>query len=92
MYTIPGIILVVVGIVINVTINRNRFYRRNPSGLQQFKNYGSAVLTTYGERLGKLLAWVLIIVGILCFVIHPLTQKATEKGTKAVVHHKEHAS
>lgn len=64
MYYVIGIILIIIGIIINVSINRRRFYRRSPTGLQQFKTFGGAVLTTWSEKLGKLLAMALILLGL----------------------------
>ncbi|MEE1947257.1 hypothetical protein VRU48_19175 [Pedobacter sp. KR3-3] len=63
-YYVTGAILILGGLAINVSINRRRFYRRGPGGLQHFDSYSKAVFTTWGERLGKLVAIALILIGI----------------------------
>lgn len=63
-YYVAAAVLFIIGFAINVSINRRRFYRRGPAGLQHFNSYGKAVLTTWGERLGKLLALALILLAI----------------------------
>lgn len=63
-YYILGIVLIAVGVTINYLINRRRFYRRGPAGLQHFKTYSGAVATTWLERVGKLIVILLIITGI----------------------------
>jgi hypothetical protein len=63
-YYILGIILIAAGVVINYSINRRRFYRRGPAGLQHFKTYSGAVATTWLERVGKLIAILLILFGV----------------------------
>ena len=63
-YYILGIISIAAGGIINYSINRRRFYRRGPAGLQHFRTYSGAVAVTWLERLGKLVAILLICVGI----------------------------
>jgi uncharacterized membrane protein len=64
LYYIIGAILLAIGLIINYSINRRRFNRRGVGGLQQFDSYGKAVVTTWLERFGKLIAIILIIFGI----------------------------
>ncbi|WP_433863855.1 molybdenum ABC transporter permease [Sphingobacterium thalpophilum] len=61
---IIGIILLLGGIALNISINRRRFYRRGPGGLQHFESYGKAVGTTFLERIGKIIAFLLIVIGL----------------------------
>ncbi|AOM80025.1 hypothetical protein BFS30_24405 [Pedobacter steynii] len=63
-YYVIAAVLFIVGIVVNTSINRRRFYRRGPGGLQHYDSYGKAVATTWLERLGKLVAVVLILFAI----------------------------
>ncbi|TZF83599.1 molybdenum ABC transporter permease [Pedobacter sp. BS3] len=63
-YYITGIIMIAVAIVINYSINRRRFYRRGPGGLQHFNRYSESVIVTVAERLGKFIALVLFLLGI----------------------------
>lgn len=67
-YDALGAVMILTGIIINYAINRRRFYRRGPAGLQHFKTYGGAVVTTWLERLGKLIAIILILLGIGAFI------------------------
>ena len=64
MYYIVGIILLVVGIVINTAINRRRFYRRGPGGLQHYRTYSGAVSSRFIEGIGKIIAIILILLGL----------------------------
>lgn len=61
---IIGVILLLGGIALNISINRRRFYRRGPGGLQHFESYGKAVGTTFLERIGKIIAFLLIVIGL----------------------------
>ncbi len=44
---IIGIIVFPGGVALNMSINRRRFYRRGPGGLQHFESYGKAVDISY---------------------------------------------
>lgn len=44
---IIGIIVFLGGVALNMSINRRRFYRRGPGGLQHFESYGKAVGISY---------------------------------------------
>lgn len=59
-----GIVLLLSGVVLNYVINRRRFYRRGPAGLQHFDNYEKAVGISCLERLGKIFGILLILAGI----------------------------
>lgn len=63
------LILCGLGIVISLTlfiwISRRKFYRRNVSGLEEFKSYSSALFNIFGEGFLKLIAWVLLIASLL---------------------------
>lgn len=56
---------VVISLTIFILISRRRFYRRNPSGLQEFKSHSSALFNTFGEGVLKLIAWVLLLASLL---------------------------
>ncbi|WP_425386802.1 molybdenum ABC transporter permease [Echinicola vietnamensis] len=60
-----GIIPVVVGIGLIYWISRRKFYRRNMAGVEGFSSFESSVFTRLLERIGKWLAYALIIIGIL---------------------------
>lgn len=61
---IIGILLLLIGAAINIAINRSRFYRRGPGGLQHFESYSKSVIVTLKEKLGKVIAIILMITGL----------------------------
>jgi len=65
---ITGIVMLAVGIIINYIISRRRFYRRSITGMQVFKTYEHAWVTRWIERIGKLIAFLLIIGGLILFI------------------------
>ena len=67
--TVIAIILIVVGLVLLYWIGKRNFNRRNLAGLQQFKDYNTALLLILLERLGNIIAVLLILAGILLYVI-----------------------
>lgn len=75
---ILGIIALALGIGIIYWINRRKFYRRNVAGLEGFSSFESSVFIRFMERIGKLLAYGLIILGILFFWIY-LSEKDREQ-------------
>lgn len=63
-FIVVGIIALVIGIALRFFVGRRRFYRRNQSGLQGFKNYRSAVFTPFIEGILAYIGWLLIIIGV----------------------------
>lgn len=55
---------IVAGHFLKLGVERRRFYRRNPMGVEEFSSYGSVVLTRALERFVMLLSRVLVIGGI----------------------------
>lgn len=55
---------IVAGHCLKLCVERRRFYRRNPMGVEEFPSYASVVLTRTAERLVVLLSRVLVIGGI----------------------------
>lgn len=64
-----GIIILLVGIALRYWINRRRFYRRNVAGKETFSSYEKAVIVRILEKFGKLIAWVLILFGLLMGIV-----------------------
>ena len=62
-----GIVVTVIGIGLIYWISRRKFYRRNAVGAEGFSSFEASVFTRFVERIGKWFAYVLIIVGIICF-------------------------
>jgi hypothetical protein len=63
-----GCLFLIAGVWIRYMIAGRRFRRRGVAGLQHFKSYGRAVLTTFMERLFNLIAILLIIFAIILMV------------------------
>lgn len=61
-----GIIVIVIAIGLIYWINRRKFYRRNGMGAEGFSSFEASVFTRFIERVGKWIAYALIIVGIVC--------------------------
>lgn len=60
-----GTICIIVGIGLFLLVGRRRFYRRNSAGLEEYKNYSSAVANGCLNKLMKLIAIILIFAGIM---------------------------
>ena len=75
-----GIIPLVIGIGLIYWVSRRKFYRRNAVGAEGFSSFESSVFIRFVERIGKWIAYVLIITGIL--FIWSYSQMKTEKEKK----------
>ena len=64
-----GIIVLVIGFVLNYIINRRRFNRRSVAGVQLFKSYEHAFAIRIIEQLGKWLAIILMLFGVLQMLV-----------------------
>ena len=60
-----GIIALIIGVSVRYWINRRKFYRRNPMGLEGFSSYEKSVVTIFFEGSLKWISFVLIIFGLL---------------------------
>ena len=65
-------------------INRRKFYRRNALGAEGFSSFESSVFIRLIERIGKWLAYALIIVGIICFWTYAQMKKDKENKQSEV--------
>jgi hypothetical protein len=65
-FIVLGIVALALGISIKLFIGRRRFSRRNPAGLEGFKNYRNALITPFFETVVTLIGSSLIVVGVLC--------------------------
>lgn len=73
-----GIIFLIVGLGLRYWINRRRFYRRSPTGAEGFSSYEKSVIIRFVERLGKWIAYALIIFGVLFLWSYSRQKKEAE--------------
>lgn len=81
-----GTISLVGGLVLRYWINRRKFYRRSMTGSEGFSSYEKSVIITFIERIGKWVAYILIIFGILSFLTYRWEQKNKEKSVQQGTH------
>ncbi|CAD0000923.1 molybdenum ABC transporter permease [Flavobacterium salmonis] len=74
-----GIIPLVTGIGGIYWINRRKFYRRNAVGAEGFSSFEASVFTRFIERIGKWIAYALIVIGILFIWSYTQMKKDKEK-------------
>lgn len=79
-----GIIVTVIGIGLIYWINRRKFYRRSPMGAEGFSSFEASVFIRFIERVGKWIAYALIIVGIVCFWTYSQIKKDKDKQQQEV--------
>lgn len=60
-----SVLTLLCGFSLRYWINRRRFYRRSPMGAEGFSSYEKSVLILFIERVGKWIAYILIIFGLL---------------------------
>jgi len=70
------------GISLRYWINRRKFYRRSPTGAEGFSSYEKSVIIKTSERLGKWIAYALIIFGVLFLWSYSRQKKAQEKASQ----------
>jgi uncharacterized membrane protein YfbV (UPF0208 family) len=70
-FIIIGVIASALGLVGLLWIGRRAFYRRNIAGLEEFKNYTSAVTTAVFEKTLRVVCIILLGSGLL-FIITPI--------------------
>lgn len=74
-----GIIPLVIGIGLIYWVSRRKFYRRNALGAEGFSSFEASVFIRFVERIGKWIAYVLIIIGVLFLWSYSRQKKAYEK-------------
>lgn len=74
-----AIIPIVIGIALLYWIGRRKFYRRSITGAEGFSSYESSVIIRFMERIGKWLAYILIIMGLLFLWSHSQMKKEKAK-------------
>lgn len=81
---ILGIIALALGIGLIYWINRRKFYRRNVAGLEGFSSFEASVFVRFMERIGKWLAYGLLLLGILFLWIYTSEKNDMEKQQQEV--------
>ena len=79
-----GIIPLVTGIGLVYWINRRKFYRRNAVGAEGFSSFEASVFIRFIERVGRWIAYALIILGILLIWSWRQMKKDKEKKQQQV--------
>jgi hypothetical protein len=74
-----GIIFLVAGLGLRYWINRRKFYRRSPMGTEGFSSYESSVFIKLVEKVGKWVAYALIIFGLLSLWVYSREKRDNEK-------------
>lgn len=70
-----GIIFLLLGLALRYWINRRKFYRRSSTGAEGFSSYEKSVAIQFVERIGKWLAYALIIFGLLSLWVYSREKK-----------------
>ncbi|VXC56984.1 MULTISPECIES: molybdenum ABC transporter permease [Bacteroidota] len=75
-----GIIFLVAGLALRYWINRRKFYRRSDTGAEGFSSYEKQVTIKFLERIGKWIAYALIIFGLLSLWVYSREKKDKQKA------------
>lgn len=75
---ILAILSLLLGIGLIYWINRRKFYRRNIAGLEGFSSFEASVFIRFIERIGKWLAYVLILFSLFLFFIYSKEKERIE--------------
>lgn len=67
-YYLAGGIILLLGILLVRFVNRRRFNRRGPGGLQHFSSYDSSVVIRIFELIVKIVAYIMIICSLALLV------------------------
>ncbi|MDV3879050.1 MULTISPECIES: molybdenum ABC transporter permease [Chryseobacterium group] len=81
---VMGIIPLVIGIGLIYWIKRRKFYRRNAVGAEGFSSFEASVFIRFIERVGRWIAYALIILGILLIWSWRQMKKDKEKKQQQV--------
>src|SRR5699024_4485978 len=79
---VMGITPVVIGIALIYWIGRRKFYRRSMTGAEGFSSYESSLVIRFIERLGKWIAYILIIIGLVFIWSHFQMKKEKDNQEK----------
>ncbi len=74
-----GIVVIIIGLGLIYWINRRKFYRRNAMGAEGFSSFEASVFIRFMERIGKWIAYALIIIGIVSIWTYSQIKKEQKK-------------
>ncbi|MBW7941046.1 MAG: molybdenum ABC transporter permease [Candidatus Kuenenia stuttgartiensis] len=77
-----GIVAIVIGLGLIYWINRRKFYRRNAMGAEGFSSFEAAVFIRFIERIGKWIAYALIIIGIVSIWTYSQIKKEQKQNVE----------
>ncbi len=80
-----GIIALIIGVSLRYWINRRKFYRRGPMGVEGFSSYEKAVVITFFERVTKWISIGFIIFGLLILWSYSRKNSSEKKLTQIKV-------
>lgn len=81
---IVAVLFLFSGVGLIYWINRRKFYRRNVAGLEGFSSFEASVFIRFIERLGKWLAYALILFSLFLFLLYNSEKKRVEKKQKSM--------
>ncbi|MDM1381927.1 hypothetical protein HX038_16555 [Myroides odoratimimus] len=81
---IVSILSLIIGFGLIYWINRRKFYRRNVAGLEGFSSFEASVFIRFIERLGKWLAYILILFSVLLFLLYKSEKKRIERKEQKI--------
>lgn len=62
---LSGILCLLIGLGLQFWIGKRRFNRKNIIGLEGFSSYEKMLFVRFIERIGKVISYVIILLGIL---------------------------
>lgn len=65
-----ALVMILSGIGLNHYISIRWYNRRNIAGMHQFSSYKRGILINKLEKLGKIIAWMLIVIGLFLFIYY----------------------
>lgn len=77
-----GIVVIVIGLGLIYWINRRKFYRRNAMGAEGFSSFEASVFIRFIERIGKWIAYALIIIGIVSIWTYSQIKKEEKQNVE----------
>jgi preprotein translocase subunit SecG len=85
---IIAFIFLVPGLLLLFWINKRKFNRRNVAGLEGFSSYEKSLVVRLLEKIGKWLAYAMIIISLLLFWVY--SRENNGKQRRAPIHNTLH--